>query len=573
MKSLARVTLAAQIMAVVLLASCAALAVFSIVSVSLNRNRSLAQLDAQLATLADIIGQNSTAALDFNDKDAATEVLGALRREPQIASACLYSASGLLFAEYRRRMDDAFCSPRLAQNINPGPNYRTSARPAARGNEVIGTICLTSNLQQITAQDRRLIETLLLLALLSLAIAGASGSVLQGRISIPIKSLVSAMYKVTAEGSFDAHVKIQGSNEIAQLAAGFNSMISELQRRERIARIADERLQEQARTDSLTGLPNRRLFSEFLASAVSSARRKQQLMALLYIDLDGFKLVNDSLGHSVGDLLLRDVASRLRSRVRASDSLARIGGDEFAVILTHLEDKQNAASVAASLLESMTRPYTVEGHEITIGASIGISICADTHQDGTDLLRQADSAMYAAKRGGRNCVAYFTEEMRSMAQERLTLENQLRGSINRGEISVHYQPEFDAATGAVVRFEALARWHHPQLGHISPGRFIPVAEESGLINPLGCYVMEQACREAVTWQEICSSPVQVAVNVSPVRLQSTATLRQRRSISAWPPGKRWLASVAGSRAMPPLCGAMFVIVPVGVMWQVWHCLP
>lgn len=520
MKQTRSISLATHIMAVVLIASCAAIAVFSIVSVKLNHDRLLAQLDTRLATLADIIGQNSTAALDFNDKDDAANVLQALRREPHIVSACLYSGAGILFAEYRRAMDDGFCSAQLTRTIDPGLLYRTVLRPALKDREIVGSISLTSDTRDIANQEHRLITTLLLLGLLSLVIAGASGSMLQYRVSRPIRDLAHAMHKVKAEAGFDAQVTVWGSKEIAQLAAGFNSMMSELRRRERIARLADDRLQEQARTDSLTSLPNRRLFTEFLTSAISSARRKQCLMALLYIDLDGFKLVNDSLGHSIGDLLLCEVASRLRSRVRQSDVLARIGGDEFAIILTDLTERQNAGSIAASLLECMSTPFHVDGHEITIGASIGISLLENPHQNGIDLLRQADSAMYAAKRGGRNRVAYFTEELRLIARERLTLENQLRGAIDRGEIGLHYQPEFDSITGAVIRFEALARWHHPQLGHISPGRFIPVAEESGLIQSLGRYLMEQACREAVKWQSISSDPVQVAVNVSPIQFNS-----------------------------------------------------
>ena len=520
MKRAPSISLAAHIMAVVLIASCAALAVFSIVSMRLDHDRWLAQLDAQLATLADIIGQNSTDAFHFSDQDSAAGVLQALRKEPHIVSGCLYSSSGILFAEYRRTVGDAFCPVQLAQITSPGPNYRRALRPASHRNKAVGSILLTSDMSDIAIQERRLMNTLLLLGLISLAIAGASGSVLQYRISRPIRSLARAMHKVTAEGSFDAHVRVWGSKEIAQLALGFNSMISELQRRNRLARLADERLQEQARTDSLTGLPNRRLFTEFLAIAIATARRKQQLMALLYIDLDGFKLVNDSLGHSIGDLLLRDVATRLKSRLRVSDSLARIGGDEFAIILTDVKEIQNAGSVAASLLETMSTSFRVEGHEITIGASIGISVFQDGKQHGTDLLRQADSAMYAAKRGGRNRIAYFTEEMRSVARERLTLENQLRGAIGRGEIHLDYQPELDSFTGNVVRFEALARWRHSQLGHITPNRFIPVAEESGLIHPLGRYVLEQACREAVKWQAISSAPIQVAVNVSPLQFSS-----------------------------------------------------
>jgi len=379
MKRAPSISLAADIMAMVLIASCAALAVFSIVSMRLDHDRWLAQPDAQLATLADIIGQNSTDAFHFSDQDSAAGVLQALRKEPHIVSGCLYSSSGILFAEYRRTVGDAFCPVQLAQITSPGPNYRRALRPASHRNKAVGSILLTSDMSDIATQERRLMNTLLLLGLISLAIAGASGSVLQYRISRPIRSLARAMHKVTAEGSFDAHVRVWGSKEIAQLALGFNSMISELQRRNRLARLADERLQEQARTDSLTGLPNRRLFTEFLAIAIATARRKQQLMALLYIDLDGFKLVNDSLGHKAGDTLLKVVADRIVECVRSSDTVARLGGDEFVVLLVDPSEAPAASpTVLAKIRTAISIPVPIEGQEFHVTCSIGLATSAST---------------------------------------------------------------------------------------------------------------------------------------------------------------------------------------------------
>jgi diguanylate cyclase (GGDEF)-like protein len=405
-------------------------------------------------------------------------------------------------------------------------------RPAMHGNEIVGTIRLTSDMRDLEAQERHLVTISLLLALMSLGIGGISGSILQSQISKPIASLARAMHKVTAEESFHAEVKVSGSREIAELAAGFNSMLAELQRRDRLAKLADARLQEQARTDSLTGLPNRRLFAECLSSSMATARRTGRPLGLLYIDLDGFKLVNDSLGHSIGDILLCEVATRLKSRVRQSDTLARIGGDEFTIILTTLATPEDAGVVADLLLESMTKSFDIEGREITIGASIGISIMDDAQRDSADLLRQADSAMYAAKRRGRNRAEYFSDDLGLMARERLTLENELRGAIGRGEIHVHYQPEINPTTKAIVRFEALARWSHPQLGEITPSRFIPVAEESGLIHALGYHVMEQACREAVKWQDSLAGPIEVAVNVSPIQFNSETIIKDIGQILA-----------------------------------------
>jgi len=269
--------------------------------------------------------------------------------------------------------------------------------------------------------------------------------------------------------------------------------------------------------DALTGLHNRRFMSDGLNSILASAKRDKSMIGVIYLDLDGFKAVNDSLGHSIGDSLLVQVAKCLRSRVRATDLLARLGGDEFLVVLCGLNGKEEAAKVAADLLETISNPLSVEGHDITISASIGISIFLNSAIGGEELMRQADSAMYAAKREGKNRVMYFTPEIGSLVHERLTLENELRGAIARNEISVHYQPEFEVKGLRLVRFEALARWTHPTLGQIPPDKFIPIAEESGLIVALGAYIMQVACAEAVKWQGIQPHPVQVAVNVSSIQ--------------------------------------------------------
>jgi diguanylate cyclase (GGDEF)-like protein/PAS domain S-box-containing protein len=271
--------------------------------------------------------------------------------------------------------------------------------------------------------------------------------------------------------------------------------------------------------DSLTGLPNRRFLLDRLPFLLAKCRRDRGMIAVLYIDLDGFKLVNDSLGHPVGDALLVEIAGCLRARVREADILARLGGDEFMVILDGLHNREEAGLVAESLLDAISQPMTVEGHELNVGASIGISIFPESAGDAEELMRQSDSAMYAAKRDGKNRVMYFTSEIGFQLQERLSLENQLRGAIARHEIFVHYQPEFDIASNRLIRFEALTRWIHPTLGRIPPDKFIPIAEETGLISALGAYVMEQACTEALRWQSLTVTPVQVAVNVSSIQFR------------------------------------------------------
>jgi diguanylate cyclase (GGDEF)-like protein len=334
-----------------------------------------------------------------------------------------------------------------------------------------------------------------------------------------INDFIRVIQDVTRNKSFTSRVPVQGTDEIAILSTEFNQMLGELHIRDLQKTEAESRLQHQALTDDLTGLPNRRLLSDRLSQVLEMAKRDRRIIALLYLDLDGFKLVNDSLGHSVGDTLLAEVARRLGARIRKSDTLARLGGDEFTVVLTKLNSPEEAALVANSLLDALSRPFLIEKHEITISASIGISVFPANGMDAGELLQQADSAMYSAKRDGKNRIMYFTSELGMSVRERLNLENQLRTALVKGEITVHYQPEFDIATHRLVRFEALARWQHPTLGNITPDRFIPIAEESGLIIPLGTFVLEQACREAVTWQSIGEGSTQVAVNVSTVQFR------------------------------------------------------
>jgi len=332
--------------------------------------------------------------------------------------------------------------------------------------------------------------------------------------SAAINDLVCAMKEVTTQRNLTARVSAAGSEQITQLGIGFNMILSELEVGDLAKREAEDRLKHQALTDELTGLPNRRSLSERLALSLSIAQRQELILALLYIDLDGFKLVNDSLGHAVGDLLLIQVAQRLQAGIRRSDTLARLGGDEFTVILTTIRTPKEAEKIAASLLDALSEQFIIDGHKISVGASIGVSLCPKDAVDPMILLQQADSAMYASKGSGKNQIRRFTPELGSSVRERLSLDNQLRGAIERGEIHLHYQPEFEVSSHRLTRFEALARWTHPMLGVIPPVKFIPLAEETGQIVALGIYLLEQACIEAVKWQLITDSPIQVAVNVS-----------------------------------------------------------
>jgi diguanylate cyclase (GGDEF)-like protein/PAS domain S-box-containing protein len=284
---------------------------------------------------------------------------------------------------------------------------------------------------------------------------------------------------------------------------------------------ADDRIHFMAHYDALTGLPNRVLLHDRIFQAITVAPRFDRKVAILFLDLDRFKTINDTLGHSIGDLLLQSVAERLKSCIRSSDTIARLGGDEFIVVLPDLLEGAYAASVAQKILDIISTPFLIRDVELNTSASIGISLYPDDGRSNEDLIVNADVAMYRSKESGRNNYHFFIPEMNDSAYERLTMENSLRRALERREFVLHYQPQVNSETGRIIGAEALVRWQHPEMGLVPPGMFIPIAEESGLIVAIGEWVLREACRQNKAWQDEGLSPFPVAVNLS------TAQFRQK----------------------------------------------
>ncbi len=308
-------------------------------------------------------------------------------------------------------------------------------------------------------------------------------------------------------------------------AAAIEGTVQDVTERKR----AEEQIRFLAYHDSLTGLGNRLLFKERLAMAIASARRNLWQAGVLFLDLDHFKRINDTLGHSVGDALLQGVADRLAASVREADvvarddmpsAISRLGGDEFTILLEGLHDAQNLAKVARRILESLARPFHLCGHEVVITCSIGITAWPDDGDSVEVLLRNADTAMYHAKEQGRNNYQFYAQSMNVVALQRLILEGKLRRALEHDEFEVHYQPKVSLSTGAITGLEALLRWRDPELGMVLPGDFIPIAEETGLIAPISDWVARAVCLQLVAWRQRGVPLVPIAVNLSAHQFRS-----------------------------------------------------
>ncbi|GAB3321860.1 putative bifunctional diguanylate cyclase/phosphodiesterase [Haliea atlantica] len=390
------------------------------------------------------------------------------------------------------------------------------------------------------------------------------------RLMAPLAQLASKADAINA-GRLEEPVTVDGSGEIQEIASVLNAIIGGLnqyksridvdhqllsmkvqertvqlsQRNEELSRAVRQvtetrdRLRQLAYFDSLTALPNRRLFTEQLDLLLRLARRNDELLALMFLDLDNFKRINDSLGHSAGDLLLKEVAQRLASCVRESDVVAhfvdnesridvsRLGGDEFTVVLNQVENKDAVSKVAQRLLNSLLQPITIDGHELVVTPSIGIAVAPQDADSIEGLLKAADTAMHQAKARGKNTFLFYDHSMDAESVDRLRLEADLRRALERDELLFHYQPQVDAETGTVMGVEALMRWQHPEQGMIPPFRFIPIAEEAGLIGEMGLWGIRAACRDIVQLRREGLHLPKVAVNVSALQFSSNFAERVR----------------------------------------------
>jgi diguanylate cyclase (GGDEF)-like protein len=361
------------------------------------------------------------------------------------------------------------------------------------------------------------------------AVLGYRAGELRGAMGVSLP--LAGHYRDIAQARANLALAHGGLWLVGLFGIGWAARLEHAALRARLA--AEANIRRLAFTDALTGLHSRASLENRLGQVLSMAQRERTPVALLFVDLDHFKRINDSLGHAVGDRLLRTTARRLRGLVRDSDIVARPGGDEFVVVLAGLDAESNALTVAGKILETLSEPLVIEGNTLRVTPSIGIALFPQDGDTPGELMKNADTAMYHAKASGRANVQFYCQEMNARSTWRLALESDLREALAADGLAVHYQPKVGAADGRLQGFEALLRWHHEQHGAIGPADFIPVAEESGLIEPLGDWVLDAVCRQLASWEQAGFSGLRVAINLSAQQLRSpelagvvAATLRR-----------------------------------------------
>ena len=540
---------------IIMIISTVSLLLASLAFISSDRINTRQSVVNNLRTMAEIIAANSSAAILFGDQGAAQETLGFLEAQEHIEAAVIYSAVGDEFAIYKQ--------PGFTEEIpNPGQqtdnvlfwrDYVELFTPIIHEGEFEGSVYLRSDLRVVQERMVWFLGVVAGVLAASMLVTLVLSHPMQRVITDPLLRLSAIARRITTEKNYSLRVAGECRDELGTLIIDFNAMLDEIQSRddeleehrtrleERVAQRTREleaanrelaaskeqaesvarRMEYHAHHDALTGLPNRVLLNDRITTGLAHAQRQQTLMALLFLDLDRFKIINDSLGHAVGDQFLKVIAHRIKNSIREEDTVARLGGDEFMVLLPHISNPSDAGRIARKITAALTEPVTCCGNELQITTSVGISIYPHNGTDLETLVRHADISMYRAKQLGRNKAIYFTEEMNAGSRRQLELETSLRKALDRGELQLFYQPKININTDAITGVEALLRWEHPTMGFISPRDFIPVAENCGLIEPIGEWVLRTAFLQLAEWRRAGHTELTMAVNVSSTQLAHT----------------------------------------------------
>ena len=480
----------------------------------------------RLGALGDITAADVGTALAFGNEQTVTKALSALRADPSIKQLFVLNEHDQVVASFHQETDAvpgdlqqrlrALRSKTGRQVFDLSPEVE---RPVIREGIHFGSILIEQDENIIIKKITDTIGISAIILLFALGLSYLLADRFQRVITKPLTGMASTMQEVSHTKDFSKRVPASGTDEIVQLAERFNEMLSEIEHRDVALLERQDQLHHLANFDSLTGLANRGLFNDRLEQALYRAARTGERLAVLFIDLDDFKMINDTHGHRTGDQLLLETAARLVAGSRTSDTLARMGGDEFTVVLHDVKSTENALMVARKHSASLFHHYQIDNKRMFVSASIGVSLFPDHGSTAEILVKNADSAMYLAKEKGKNNVELFTDSLHSRLSERLGLSNDLHRALEHDEFELYYQPRINLARNSWAGAEALIRWNNPKLGMISPDKFIPLAEQNGLILPIGDWALREACRQLHQWHSQGFHLPRISVNVSPLQLQ------------------------------------------------------
>lgn len=471
-------------------------------------------LETRIAIEADIIAQNVAISILFDDAETAQETIATFRADASVGSARLYNRQGALFSEYS--------NPEAHQS---GSGMVEISTDILYQDEHIGRLDIVASSDEIRQQNIAILVFLISVSLLVLVAAVSVAHTLITSALSPLFNLHDTSQKIAETGDYSLRSSVNTSDELGRLSRTFNQMLNQIEHRDdmlekqvrqrtnELEKLADE-FRYRAFHDNLTGLPNRALMDERFEHSVEHTLRCNNRFACLLLDLDDFKTINDTKGHEFGDDLLIEVASRLKACVRAEDLVCRIGGDEFLILLNDLKDVSDIEVIAKKILTRISREFVIKNERFKIAISIGGAVFPDHGQTSSEIKRHADVAMYRAKAAGKNQYCIFAEGMQTDVKYRLLIKSELKPALQRGDFEIYVQPKMNLLERSIAGCEALVRWRHPTEGFLTPDKFIPFAEEAGLIAEIDYFVIREACKKQKEWTAIFTTPIPIAFNLS-----------------------------------------------------------
>lgn len=499
-----------------------------------QQKRSQIQSAISQAQLLSFQLEPSVSTRDYQEMNAK---LAMLQQDPSLVFATIFLANGTSVAQFSRVENHPI--PEFNFSVNQQQQETETQiiliSPIYQEQKLLGYLYLQHEKQQLFSTQTENLQFLIIILTASLILAVILAGIFQKFLTQPIRRMVQHISDIYKSNNFERRLNVTRKDELGKLIVEFNQMLNTVQEREneltmhgkqlqRLVEVRTEQLYQKAHFDSLTGLPNRYLLVDRLHQAISKSSRSKSNLALLFLDLDRFKVINDNLGHQNGDLLLKEVAKRLSKLARNGDTIARLGGDEFVFLLENLTSPKDAARTARRIIDSFKTPFRLQEHILHVSTSIGISIHPDDGADDKVLLKNADISMYHAKEKGPGNFSFYSQDMNESSLERLAIESNLRTAIEKNEFYLVYQPQMRLKDNSFKSVEALLRWRNKEVGDISPQIFVPIAEETGLVNQIDLWVISEVCRQLRIWKEQGLTNITVAVNVSAGHLISDTLL-------------------------------------------------